>query len=230
MKTTIESTIETKVIKLKILLSWNINSKTLLMMGSLILEPLMTHVMRVLLLIKDHIDETMSSNGLLDTSTSSNTYKLPKNSKLSNMHPLRKEPNSFHIDHSYHQGLPLKETQANLHLDENLFHATKTKDLQISWDAMLTIPTLANPWLSLQDTTMWILHTSLSLEVVPCQEESQQYKVINKDQNKSSFHILQHVTLPYPISYPPPKYDEDTTSTTSIDICCGFTMHDPFLL
>ena len=70
----------------------------------------------------------MSSDGFLDTSISSNTYSSPKTSKLSNILPSKKGPNSFHVvPYSYPQGLPLKETQANLHLDENTFHASKTK-------------------------------------------------------------------------------------------------------
>ena len=50
---------------------------------------------------KYHINEPMSSDVFLDTSTSSNTHASPNTSKLSNMPPSNKEPNSFHIDYVY---------------------------------------------------------------------------------------------------------------------------------
>ena len=61
-------------------------------------------------------------------------------------------------------------------------------------------------------------YTPLSLQVAPCQEGSQKDKSINKDQDQAPYHLLQEVTLPYPMSYPPPKYDEGTTSIISIEI------------
>lgn len=70
----------------------------------------------------------MSSNGSKETSTSSNMTSPSKVSNLSNMPPPNKAPNSFSINYVYPQGLPLKETQANLDLDENLSHSTQTKD------------------------------------------------------------------------------------------------------
>ena len=103
----------------------------------------MTHVSQ------DHVDEPMSSDDFLDTFTSYNTNEPPKVSKLSKMPPPKKEPNCFHIDHAYPQGLQLKENQANLHLSANLFHATKNKDPQHSCNTMITMPTLANPALLL---------------------------------------------------------------------------------
>ena len=122
----------------------------------------------------------MSSDAFLDTLISYNTYPSPKTSKLSNILPSNKGPNAFHaIPYSYPQGLPLKETQANLHLAENPFHASKTKNPQPSCDAMSTIPTLASASLPLQDPIMQTSYTLLSLEVAPCQEDSQ------KDKNKN---------------------------------------------
>ena len=102
----------------------------------------------------------MSSSGFITSSTSSNTHASPNTSKLSNMPPSNKEPNAFHIHNVYPQGLPLKETQANLHLATNLFHATNPKYPQPS---CTTMPTLS--------TTPFTLHSPLSLEVAPCQEE-----------------------------------------------------------
>lgn len=72
----------------------------------------------------------MSSGGFLDTSTSSNSHTSLKNSNLPNMNPSNKEPSAFHMDYVYPQGLPLKETQANLHLAEKNFNASKPKGPQ----------------------------------------------------------------------------------------------------
>ncbi len=103
-------------------------------------------------------------------------------------------------------------------MDPNIFHATKTKDPQPSCDAMLTMPTLANPSPFLQDPTMHSSYSPLSLEVAPCKEESKKAKAINvnTNQDQAPLHILQDVTSTYHFSYPNHKYDEDTTSTTSI--------------
>ena len=57
---------------------------------------------------KDQPHETMSSNGLNVTLTSSNMLSASKVSKLSNIPPPKKAPNSFSIDYVYPQGLPLK--------------------------------------------------------------------------------------------------------------------------
>ena len=69
-------------------------------------------------------------------------------------------------------------------------------------------------------TTPFSLHTPLSLEVAPCQEDSQKEKAINvkKDQDQAPFHLFQDFSPPYPISCPPPKYDEDTTSIISLEL------------
>ena len=117
----------------------------------------------------------MSSDGFLDTSTSSNTHAPPNTSNISNMLLSNKEMNAFHVQYAYPQGLPLKETQANLHLATNLFHATKPKD---------------------PSTNSFTLYSPLSLEVAPCQEDSQKEKVINfkKDQDQATFHLLQNFT------------------------------------
>lgn len=69
----------------------------------------------------------------------------------------------------YPQGLPLKETQANLHLATNLFHATKTKDAQPSCDSMPTMFTSTSHSLSPQDTITQTSYYPLPLEVAPCQ-------------------------------------------------------------
>lgn len=122
-------------------------------MGLLI--PLMTRD-KDTFLEKYHINEPISSDGFLDTSTSSNTRAPPNTSNLSNMPPSNKEPNYFHVHYAYPQGLLLKETQDNLHLVENLFHATMPKDPS-------TTPC----------TTSFTLHSPFSLEVAPCQEDSQ---------------------------------------------------------
>ncbi|MDF3686229.1 hypothetical protein [Enterobacter hormaechei] len=38
------------------------------------------------------------------------------------------------------------------------------------------------------------------------------------DQDQAPFHLLQHFTPPYPMSFPSPKYDEDTTSIISLEL------------
>ena len=65
------------------------------------------------------------------------------------------------------------------------------------------------------------MHTShfpLSLEGAPYQDDSQKEKYINKDQDQTPFHLIQNFTFLYPVCYPPPTYDEDTISTTSIEL------------
>jgi hypothetical protein len=152
---------------------------------------------------QDYVDDPMSSSGSITSSTSSNTHASPNTSKLSNMPPSNKEPNAFHVHNVYPQGLPLKETQANLHLDRNLFHATMPKD-------PITTPS----------TTPFTLHSPLSLEAAPCQKDFKKGKAINfkKDQDQAPFHLLQNFTPPYPMSFPSPKYDEDTTSIISLEL------------
>ena len=82
----------------------------------------------------------MSSDGSLDTPTS-NIHVSTKTLNISIINSSKKELNSIHIGYAYPQGLPLKETQANLHLVANLFNTTKTKDPQPSCDVMPTMPT-----------------------------------------------------------------------------------------
>ena len=98
---------------------------------------------------------------------------------------------------------------------ENPFHASKTKDPQPSSNAMSTMPTSTSPSLPLQDPNLKTSYTPMSFEVAPCQEDSKKdkNKKVKKYQDQAPLHLLQDVTLPYPMSYPPPKYDEDTTST-----------------
>ena len=115
----------------------------------------------------------------------------------------------------YPQGLPLKETQANLHSIVNLFNATKTKDPKPSCTIM---PTPIIPSLPLQEPIMQTQDTPLSLEVAPAQEYYKKDKetsvMKNQDQDTSiPFHILQDVIPPSqeqcippcPMSFPPPK-------------------------
>ena len=87
------------------------------------------------------------------------------------------------MEYAYPQGLPLKETQANLHLVVNLFHATRPKEPKPSCTTM---------------PTPFTLHSPLSLEVDPCQEDSQKEKAINvkKDQDQVPFHLFQYFSPP----------------------------------
>lgn len=158
---------------------------------------------------KDYINDPMTSSGSITSSTSYNMHASPNTSKLSNMPLSKKELNAFHIDYVYPQGICLKETQVNLHFAANLFHATTTKNPQYS---CATMPT--------PHATPLPLHSPLSLEVAPCQEESQKEKAINvkNDQDQEPFHLLQNVTPSYPMYFPPPKYDEDTTSTIFLEL------------
>ena len=151
---------------------------------------------------QNYIDDPMCSSGSITSSTSSKTHASPNTSNLSNMPPSNKKSGAFHMQYVYPQGLPLKETQANLHFPTNSFHATKPKDRSTS-----------------PSTTSFTLHSPFSLEVAPCQEDTQKEKVINvkKDQDQAPFHLLQNLTPLYPMSFPSPKYDEDTTSTISLE-------------
>ncbi|WP_233109390.1 hypothetical protein, partial [[Clostridium] innocuum] len=70
---------------------------------------------------QDHVNvEPLSCDGSLPSPTSSNTHTFPKASESSKSFTnpsSNKDPNTFHaVPYSYPQGLPLKETQANLHL------------------------------------------------------------------------------------------------------------------
>ena len=90
---------------------------------------------------QDHVnDEPLSCDGSLPLSTSSNTHKSPKASKSfrSSINPSsNKDSNAFHaVPYSYLQGLPLKETQANLHLAANTFNNAKPKELKPSYVIM----------------------------------------------------------------------------------------------
>ena len=113
----------------------------------------------------------MSSNGSNETSTSSNIPSPSKASNISNIPPPKKVPNSFAIDHVYLQGLPRKETQANFDLATNVSHTSQTKDPKPSCVTTPIIPTPTSPSLSLQEPTMKTPHSTLFLEVDPCQED-----------------------------------------------------------
>ena len=54
----------------------------------------------------------------------------------------------------------------------------------------------------------------------PCQEDSQKdkNKNVKKNQDQTPLHILQDVIPPYHISYPPCNYNEETTSTVSLEL------------
>ena len=103
---------------------------------------------------KDKHHETKSSNGLNVTLTSSNMYSASKVSNLSNTYSPNKELATPPVDYVYPQRLPLKETQANLDLAENLSHTTQTKDPKPPYAATPIIPTPTIPPLSLQDPIM----------------------------------------------------------------------------
>ena len=77
-----------------------------------------------------------------------------KASKLSSIPPPNKVPNSFAIDYVYLQGLPLKETQANLDLATSLPHNNQTKDPKPSCVTTPSIPTPTRTTLSLQEPSM----------------------------------------------------------------------------
>ena len=81
---------------------------------------------------QDHVNvEPLSSNALLPSSTSSTIHTSPKyfeSLKSSTNSSSNKDPNAFHsAPYSYPQRLPLKKTQANLHLDANNFDTGKPK-------------------------------------------------------------------------------------------------------
>ena len=78
----------------------------------------------------------------------------------------------------------------------------------------------ASPSLPLQDPIMQTSYTPLSLEVAPCQQDSQKdkHKNVKKDQDQAPRNLFQDVTPPYSMSYPPPMYDEDTTFTISLEL------------
>ena len=88
----------------------------------------------------------MSSDAPLPSSTSSTIYSSPKDfeSLKSSTNPSsKKDPNTFHVvPYSYPQRLPLKETQANLHLVANTFDNAKPKEPKPS---CAIIPTSASP-------------------------------------------------------------------------------------
>ena len=75
---------------------------------------------------------------------------------------------------------------------ENPFHASKTKDPQPLCDTMSTMLTSTSHSLSPQDAIVQTSYYPLSLEVAPCQEESQKAKAMNlkKDQDQAPLHLL----------------------------------------
>ena len=83
-------------------------------------------------------------------------------------------PNAFHVvPYSYPQGLPLKETKANLHLAPNTSNNSKPKEPNPSCAIM---PTSASPSPSIPKCSIQFQHDSLSLEVDSCQEDSEKDK------------------------------------------------------
>ena len=50
---------------------------------------------------KDKLNEPISSSGSLEASTSSKNHAYPKDSKISKITTLNKEPNIFHIGYVY---------------------------------------------------------------------------------------------------------------------------------
>ena len=92
-------------------------------------------------------------------------------------------PNAFHAIYSHPQGLPLKETQANLHLVANTFDNAKPKEPKPSCAIM---PTLASPLQSPPNSSIQFQQASLSLKVASCQEDfkNDKEKNIKKDQDQ----------------------------------------------
>ena len=74
----------------------------------------------------------MSSDGLHDIRTSSNIHASSNTLNLSKIPQSNKEPNGFHTNYMCPQGIPIKQTQDNLHLAAKNFHATKSKYPQLS--------------------------------------------------------------------------------------------------
>ena len=178
---------------------------------------------------KDKHHETKSSNGSNATSTSSNMPSPTKASNLSSMPPPKKAPNSSAIDYVYLQGLPLKETQANLDLATSLSHTSQTKDPKPSCATTPIIPTPTSTSLSLQEPTMQTPHPTLSLELVSCQEDYLNNEETSVDQDQDSFipfQIFQDLvppsqephSSPSPISCTSTKQDHDISSTIPKEI------------
>lgn len=164
---------------------------------------------------KDQHHETKSSNGLNVTLTSSNMHSASKVSKLSNIPPQNKAPHSFSVDHVYLQGLPLKKTQDNLDLVAKLSHTTQTKGPKPTYAATTPImPTPTIPSLYVQEPTMQTPHSTLSLEVDPCQEDFRK----DQDQDQEPSHLPQDLVPPCPMPCTSTKKDQDIPSTISKEI------------
>lgn len=143
---------------------------------------------------QDQTYEHMSSSGPLIAFTYSIIPPFHIEEKLSNIPPSNKDPNSFHNDYVYPQGLPLKEIQANLHLATNFFHASKVIDSKPSCAIIPIVPISNEHPSSLRESLVQIQTPTLSLEVALCQETNQNYKeksLIN-DQDQDNI-------PPYPI-------------------------------
>ena len=136
------------------------------------------------------------------------------------------------VPYSYPQGLPLKETQANLHLATNTFDNAKPKEPKPSCAIM---PTLVSPSQSPPKSSVQFQHVSFSLGVASCQEESKNNKEKNikkyQDQEPSmlsnyfhdvsslfhgSFDPLRPSSFIPPCLKSSPKQDHATTYTAEI--------------
>lgn len=186
---------------------------------------------------QDHVNVgPLSCDGSLPSPTSSNTRTFPKASesfKSFTEPSFDTSPDTFYVvPYSYPPGLPLKETQANLHLAAKTFNNDKPKEPKPSY---AIIPTSASPPPSLPKSSIQSQHASLSLEVAPCQEDSKndEEKNIKKDQDQEP---SMSSTPFHDVSYPPqgsfdhvppfscippclkssPKQDQATTYTVEL--------------
>ena len=94
-------------------------------------------------------------------------------------------PNAFHASYFHPQGLPLKETQANLHLAANTFDNVKPKEPKPSCTIM---PTSASPSSSILKSSIKFQHASFSLGMASFQEDSKNYKEISRSR---TLHVIQ---------------------------------------
>ena len=100
---------------------------------------------------QDHVDKPMPSSGSLPSSTSSNIHASPKALNLSNIPSSNMLSNIVHARYSHSRGLPLKDTQANLHLAANIFNNVEPKEPKPLYAIM---PTLACPSPSLPKSSI----------------------------------------------------------------------------
>ena len=123
---------------------------------------------------QDHVNiEPLSSDTPFPSYTSSTIHISPKDSeslKSPTNHLSNKDPDDFHaVPYSYPQGLPLRETQANLHLAENTFDNAKPKEPKLSCAIMSTS---VSPSSFVTKSFIQSQQAFFSLKVASCQEDS----------------------------------------------------------